>query len=210
MSQWACLYNTSTLKLKQPNGIQPPFIILHLCCSWHVKLSSAEKGRCRRMNKAANDNRLMQAWLMQARLQHSERCSIFSSVQMREVVFPFMWCTTPCTPFLTLDLWGAASDNSSNFLKPTSRHLHPLHGVISQLCRGEGVGLVRTSLSCSFCFFILDTNVSKNKFHERLSQNVHLCTELLRLALLYDSQLLLFETAIKTFAVGGNVVLFQR
>lgn len=155
MSQWACLHNTSTLKLKQPNGIQLPFIILHLCCSCGDMSNCLlwKKGQCWRMNKAANDNRLMQARLMQAQPHCSERCSIFSSVQMRDVVFPFMWCTTPWAPFLTLELWGAASDNPCNFLKPTIRHLHPPHGEISQLCRDEGVGLVRTSLSCSFCIF---------------------------------------------------------
>lgn len=76
------------------------------------------------------------------------------SVQCRwEILCPFMWCTTPWTPFLALELWGATSDNPCNFLKPTIRHLHPPHGEISQLCRDEGVGLVQTSLSCSFCIF---------------------------------------------------------
>ncbi len=50
------------------------------------------------------------------------------------------------TPFRCRN-WGAVSDEFCKFSKPTIRHSHSLHTVISQLCRGEKRARVLTSLS---------------------------------------------------------------
>ncbi len=60
------------------------------------------------------------------------------------------WNTSPTHMIFDIGIRVAFSDHFCNFPKPTVRHSHPLHTVIGQLCGGEKVRRVWTSLSSSF------------------------------------------------------------